>query len=714
MWRLARSGVVHGRRRHSPLLNMRAICTACAIRRYLSPFLPRSLLHFDRMGAYCGMPPPNTGAHRRTQAFPHESTLRLSAYKATACIAPRLTVCTPTTRASLEAQSEKASTRVQPFERAPTHTAVLESLQQTPSLVASGARDVSDVSVTAFAHEHALGENSVRQNTGQSQSSCEIQKEKCANNAKKFGKDIFGSIKACKMLRRCKRSCREEKRADKRVCQRSERDCLSDCRRRHKKGRRFRKCKRSCRRTKRRCARAARRKNRQCRRVCRTPYRTPECKKARRRILGSGLKSVVSCASLAKCIGSTPVTHSREVDRAGMYFLMMSSCDALERGQRGSDGPAIVSTHINDLENAQRHIIRNVGPVIRLRNSDGKWCAFDGAAKTWKGEINVFLSACILSHHVNGRGVPRCYSSYTKHLRSAPEHAEGAFALDAGRTTIGGTLRRVEIFKRLSVPIVPRRPSHVRGGSRLRLLILYGWTLIAVDVSPITEMGDVILVDERLALCAMTQSVAIVIEVMVCSRPTCLPIFAHTVRWKLRRDLRSKRGALRFGRSLRNSFGSRIISALPVQLRDSLVSQFSGSICAPLDYGKRCAARSGTQECHGSPRNIIHASPAIWTPLSSKAHHQHPPINHSDDIWYWPCREYMLQVCRTETLLELELASGECERSAPSSRASPSLNCDRKAESLFQPGKVPSDRPDITHFNLGTTKYIICAYRTEP
>eukprot|EP00171_Calliarthron_tuberculosum_P001001 IDg1001t1 len=50
---------------------------------------------------------------------------------------------------------------------------------------------------------------------------------------------------------------------------------------------------------------------------------------------------------------------------------MMSSCDALERGRRGSDGRAIVSTHINDLENAQRHSIRNVEAEIRLQCFDG-------------------------------------------------------------------------------------------------------------------------------------------------------------------------------------------------------------------------------------------------------------------------------------------------------------------------------------------------------
>lgn len=132
--------------------------------------------------------------------------------------------------------------------------------------------------------------------------SCESQKEKCKKNAGGFA-GLLRPIDACKPLRRCKKVCRKEKRSDKRACRRTKRSCKGECRR-VRRGRRRHKCRRACRRTKRRCARTARKTKRSCRSVCCTTYKTRACKKARRKILGSGLKTVYHCVVLATCIGN--------------------------------------------------------------------------------------------------------------------------------------------------------------------------------------------------------------------------------------------------------------------------------------------------------------------------------------------------------------------------------------------------------------------------
>lgn len=137
-------------------------------------------------------------------------------------------------------------------------------------------------------------------------SSCALVVQRCARNAAKLGGKTANVIASCRAVRECRQDCRAEKRQVAGACRQDKGACVSDCRRRFGGGRDFRQCRRSCRADKRGCVREARQDKRSCRRVCRETFLTPECRKARFKILGSSLRTIAACAAVATCVKPAP------------------------------------------------------------------------------------------------------------------------------------------------------------------------------------------------------------------------------------------------------------------------------------------------------------------------------------------------------------------------------------------------------------------------
>jgi hypothetical protein len=136
--------------------------------------------------------------------------------------------------------------------------------------------------------------------------SCAAAVKLCTKSAKKLGASTAKTLAQCREVRECRQECRGEKRSEVKGCRGNKRDCRSDCRKRFGKGRDFRKCVRSCRKDKRSCTRDARQEKRSCRKVCRSTFLTPECRRARLKVLGSSLKSIAACATLVSCAKPAP------------------------------------------------------------------------------------------------------------------------------------------------------------------------------------------------------------------------------------------------------------------------------------------------------------------------------------------------------------------------------------------------------------------------
>jgi hypothetical protein len=136
--------------------------------------------------------------------------------------------------------------------------------------------------------------------------SCAAAVKLCTKSAQKLGKSTASTLAKCREVRTCRQECRSEKFSEVKGCRGDKRDCRGDCRKRFGTGKDFRSCAKECRQDKRGCAQDARQDKRSCRKVCRSTFLTPECRRARLKVLGSGLKSVAACATLVSCATPTP------------------------------------------------------------------------------------------------------------------------------------------------------------------------------------------------------------------------------------------------------------------------------------------------------------------------------------------------------------------------------------------------------------------------
>lgn len=98
---------------------------------------------------------------------------------------------------------------------------------------------------------------------------------------------------ACSALRKCKKECRQDKRAEKKEIRADKRDCVKACK--DKKGKAKRDCKKECRQEAREEKKEARGAKRDCTRACRAEFKTPDCKKARMGLV----KALGQCAKSA-------------------------------------------------------------------------------------------------------------------------------------------------------------------------------------------------------------------------------------------------------------------------------------------------------------------------------------------------------------------------------------------------------------------------------
>lgn len=128
----------------------------------------------------------------------------------------------------------------------------------------------------------------------------------CVNGGKKVADKIKKSRAACEALRDCKKVCRVDKRDEKADARGDKKACLNKCD--SKKGKKKRQCKRACRKDKRGDFKDARQDKRACVQTCRDNYKTPTCKKARRKmvatIVGQGLKCAAQVT--AQCAPAAP------------------------------------------------------------------------------------------------------------------------------------------------------------------------------------------------------------------------------------------------------------------------------------------------------------------------------------------------------------------------------------------------------------------------
>jgi len=108
---------------------------------------------------------------------------------------------------------------------------------------------------------------------------------------------IKNIVKACKPLRKCKKTCRVEKRDCKKLTRQDKRACRKSCK--DKKGKERRQCMKSCKETKRAESKACRSDKKVCKEECKTTFKTPECTTARAAIVD---EKTLACVSLTACI----------------------------------------------------------------------------------------------------------------------------------------------------------------------------------------------------------------------------------------------------------------------------------------------------------------------------------------------------------------------------------------------------------------------------
>jgi len=136
--------------------------------------------------------------------------------------------------------------------------------------------------------------------------SCALAIKGCASS----GKDVAGEIKAsraaCKGLRDCKKVCKVDHKASKKVAKATKKDCKAACK--GKKGKSKRACKKSCRKSKSASKKTNRGVKKDCLKSCRAEYKTPQCKSARKKLAKTLTIKGVGCALKVSsaCVAPVP------------------------------------------------------------------------------------------------------------------------------------------------------------------------------------------------------------------------------------------------------------------------------------------------------------------------------------------------------------------------------------------------------------------------
>jgi len=112
-------------------------------------------------------------------------------------------------------------------------------------------------------------------------------------------KALGGSRTACKALRGCKKSCRGDKKADKKEAKKAVRSCKQECT--SKKGKERQTCKKECRAAKQDAMKEIRAARKGCVTECRSKNLTPACKASRNDLLKAGADCVKGMATNKDC-----------------------------------------------------------------------------------------------------------------------------------------------------------------------------------------------------------------------------------------------------------------------------------------------------------------------------------------------------------------------------------------------------------------------------